>query len=143
MSEQNTLKVRDVMANAYAIVDGLTTVHEAIHIARQTQVKALIVRKRHEDDEYGIVLMNDIAKKVLAQNRSPKRTNVYEIMTKPALSVDPNMKLKYCARLFERFGISRAPVIDHGNVIGMVSYNNIVMNGMIRDDDEELTTYNC
>lgn len=136
MSRHDCLKVRDVMMNnTYAIVDGLTTVHEAIHIARKTEVKALIVRKRNEDDEYGIVLMNDIAKKVLAQNRSPRRTNIYEIMTKPALSVNPDMKLKYCARLFERFGISRAPVIENGNIIGMVSYNNIVMFGMVDDDE--------
>lgn len=78
--------------------------------------------------------MNDIAKKVLAKNRSPQRTNLYEIMTKPALSVDPNMNVKYCARLFERFGISRAPVIENGEVIGMVSYNNIVINGMAREE---------
>lgn len=136
MNKYDCIKVRDVMMiNTYAIVDGLTTVHEAICIVKKSEVKALIVSKRHECDEYGIVLMNDIAKKVLAQNRSPKRTNIYEIMTKPALSVNPDMKVKYCARLFERFGISRAPVIENGEVIGMVSYNNIVMNGMIDDDD--------
>ncbi|MDE1346601.1 CBS domain-containing protein [Vibrio aestuarianus] len=133
MSLHNKIRVRDVMANTYVIVDGLTTVHEGIHLAKQSQVKALIVDKRHEDDEYGIVLMNDIAKKVLAQNRATQRVNIYEIMTKPALSVSPDMNVKYCARLFERFGISRAPVIENGKVVGMVSYNNIVINGMARD----------
>ncbi|UXI01953.1 CBS domain-containing protein [Photobacterium sp. TY1-4] len=127
------VRVRDVMMNTYAIVEGLTTVAEAVAIAKQRQVKALIVNKRHADDEYGIVLMNDIAKKVLAVDRSPERTNVYEIMTKPALSVNANMDVRYCARLFERFGISRAPVIEDGKVLGMVSYNNIVLNGMLRD----------
>jgi signal-transduction protein with cAMP-binding, CBS, and nucleotidyltransferase domain len=122
------------MANSYVMVDGLKTVHEGIVLAREHQVKALVVEKRHDDDEYGIVLMNDIAKKVLAKNRSAERTNIYEIMTKPALSVDPNMNVKYCARLFERFGISRAPVIEHGKVIGMVSYNNIVVNGMAKEE---------
>lgn len=135
MSRHDNMHVRDVMANTYVMVDGLTTVHDGICLAKQYQVKALIVNKRHEGDEYGIVLMNDIAKKVLATNRSPKRTNIYEIMTKPALSVSPDMNVKYCARLFERFGISRAPVIENGRVIGMVSYNNIVINGMARDDE--------
>ncbi len=55
-------------------------------------------------------------------------------MTKPALSVAPDMNVKYCARLFEHFGVSRAPVIKDGKVIGMVSYNNIVLNGMALDD---------
>lgn len=135
MSRHDNIHVRDVMANTYVMVDGLTTVHDGICLAKQHQVKALIVNKRHEDDEFGIVLMNDIAKKVLATNRSPKRTNIYEIMTKPALSVSPDMNVKYCARLFERFGISRAPVIENGRVIGMVSYNNIVINGMARDEE--------
>ncbi len=135
MNQQANMRVRDVMANTYEIVDGLTTVYEAIMLAKERQVKALIVAKRHEDDEFGIVLMNDIAKKVLAKDRSPRRVNIYEIMTKPALSVEPEMKVKYCARLFERFGISRAPVIENGEVIGMVSYNNMVMNSIYDDDD--------
>lgn len=134
MSHHELIRVRDVMAATYIIVDGLITVHEGITLARKSEVKALVVKKRDEDDEYGIVLMNDIAKKVLAKNRSPQRTNLYEIMTKPALSVDPNMNVKYCARLFERFGISRAPVIENDEVIGMVSYNNIVINGMAREE---------
>ena len=134
MNHHELIRVRDVMAATYIIVDGLITVHEGITLARKSEVKALVVKKRDEDDEYGIVLMNDIAKKVLAKNRSPQRTNLYEVMTKPALSVDPNMNVKYCARLFERFGISRAPVIENGEVIGMVSYNNIVINGMAREE---------
>ncbi|MFN1648061.1 CBS domain-containing protein [Vibrio rotiferianus] len=134
MSNQEIIRIRDVMASTYVIVDGLMTVHEGIGLARKHQVKALVVQKRNQDDEFGIVLMNDIAKKVLAVDRSPQRTNIYEIMTKPALTVDPNMNVKYCARLFERFGISRAPVIESGQVIGMVSYNNIVMNGMAKGE---------
>ncbi|MBV1841649.1 MULTISPECIES: CBS domain-containing protein [Photobacterium] len=134
MSNDKVVRVRDVMMNTYAMVEGVTTVAEAIRIAKRRQIKALIVDKRHEDDEYGIVLMNDIAKKVLALDRSPERTNVYEIMTKPALSVSADMDVRYCARLFERFGISRAPVIEDGEIRGMVSYNNIVLNGMLREE---------
>lgn len=135
MNQREIIRVRDVMANSYVMVDGLTTVRDGIRLAREHVVKALVVDKRNEDDEYGIVLMNDIAKKVLAQNRSSSRTNIYEIMTKPALSVSPEMNVKYCARLFERFGVSRAPVIENGKIIGMVSYNNIVVNGMALDAD--------
>ncbi|WP_038175511.1 MULTISPECIES: CBS domain-containing protein [Vibrio] len=134
MNDHPKVRVCDVMTNNYVVIDGLTTVKEGIQLAKNHQVKALVVNKRNDDDEYGLVLMNDIAKKVLAKNRSPERTNIYEIMTKPALSVSSDMNVKYCARLFERFGISRAPVIDNGKIVGMVSYNNIVINGMIQGD---------
>ncbi len=136
MNQYDQILVKQVMENRYVLVDGLTTVAEAIVLARTHSVKALIVEKRHEHDEYGIVVMNDIAKKVLAKNRSPQRVNIYEVMTKPALCVDPDMNVKYCARLFERFGISRAPVVSCGELLGMVSYNNIVMKGMVRDDED-------
>ncbi|MUK39376.1 CBS domain-containing protein [Aliivibrio fischeri] len=126
----NKIKVENVMSNSYVIVDGLMTVAEGILLAKQKQVKELIIKKRHDDDEYGIVLLSDIAKKVLMQNRSAERTNIYEIMTKPVLSVSPDMNIKYCTQLFERFGISRAPVLRHGEIVGVVSYNNIVLNGM-------------
>ena len=134
MSGDQKVCVRDVMADNYVMIDGLTTVREGILLARKHQVKALVVNKRNDDDEYGLVLMNDIAKKVLAMNRSPDRVNIYEIMTNPALAVGPDMQVKYCARLFERFGISRAPVIENGQILGMVSYNNIVLSGMARDE---------
>ncbi|WP_394135441.1 CBS domain-containing protein [Aliivibrio fischeri] len=126
----NRIKVESVMSNTYVVVDGLMTVAEGIVLAKQKQVKELIIKKRHDNDEYGIVLLSDIAKKVLMQNRSTERTNIYEIMTKPVLSVSPEMNIKYCAQLFERFGISRAPVLRHGEIVGVVSYNNIVLNGM-------------
>ena len=76
--------------------------------------KALIVDKRHDDDEYGIVLLSDIAREVMARDKAPDRVNVYEIMSKPVVCVDPKMDIRYCARMFDRFGLSRAPVVEAG-----------------------------
>ena len=55
-------------------------------------------------------------------------------MTKPVLTVSADMNVKYCARLFELFDISRAPMVSDNKRVGMVSYDNIVINGMARDD---------
>lgn len=63
MSSHEKIRVRDVMASTYVMIDGLTTVREGIQLARSHEVKALVVNKRNEDDEFGLVLMNDIAKK--------------------------------------------------------------------------------
>lgn len=88
-------------------------------------------KKRDENDEYGLVLVSDIAKKVLAPHRAPDRVNLYEIMSKPVLSVLPDMQVRYCARLFNQFGLTIAPVIDHdGRVLGMVNYDDLVLRGL-------------
>jgi predicted transcriptional regulator len=112
------------------MVDGAATVAEALAILREKKAHFLMVAKRHADDELGIVMVADIAKQVLARNRSPERTNVYEIMSKPALSVKPDMDIRYCARLFHRFGISAAPVIQDDEVEGVVSYDQLVLKGL-------------
>ncbi|WP_271271247.1 CBS domain-containing protein [Aliamphritea hakodatensis] len=130
MSERKLVRVKDVMVQDYAIVDGLMTVKEAIAIYKQRNVAALLIDKRNDDDEYGILLLSDIAKQVLAKDRAPERVNIYEIMTKPVIAVEPEMDIRYSARLFDNFGLSIAPVIDAGEVKGVVSYNEIVLAGI-------------
>lgn len=130
MSNKSRVCVREIMNGKYSIVDGRLTVREALTIMRQKEVDCLIIRKRGDDDEYGIVLPADIAKKVLAKDRSPDRINVYEIMTKPIISVSPKMDVRYCARLFDRFGLTLAPVIEDEQVIGIIGYQDIVLKGI-------------
>jgi predicted transcriptional regulator len=130
------IRVRDVMKPDYDMIDGKLTVEDALRAMRHVETKTLIVEKRDEDDEYGVVLISDIAKQVLAKDRSPKRVNIYEIMSKPVISVRPDMDIRYCARMFEQFGLSRAPVIEDGKVIGIISFTDMVLHGLADIDNE-------
>ena len=100
---------------------------------KHVETKCLIVDKRHEDDEYGILLISDIARKVLAKDLSPDRVNVYEVMAKPVAFVDPQMDIRYCARFLDSFKLSRAPVIDDRKVIGIVSFTDLILKGFCRN----------
>lgn len=133
MTTKDIIRVSDVMKREFDIIDGMTTVSEALKKMKYTETKTLIVEKRHDNDEYGVVLISDIAKQVLAKDRSPDRVNVYEVMAKPVISVDPNMDIRYCARLFEKFGLSRAPVIECGKMVGIISFTDMVLRGMITE----------
>ena len=137
MIDRPITRVRDVMKTNFDLVDGRITVMEALKRMKHVDTKSLIVDKRHEDDEYGMLLISDVAKLVLGMDRSPERINVYEIMSKPVLAVDPGMDIRYCARYFERFGLTRAPVIDHGTVVGIVSYTDLVMKGLVKFDQSD------
>lgn len=130
MTEKTPVRVRDVMKTSFDIVEGVMTVREALNKMKHVDTKSLLVDKRHEDDEYGIVLLSDIARNVIAKDRSPDRVNIYEIMSKPVISVDPAMDIRYCARLFERVGLSRAPVVENGKLVGIISYTDMVLKGM-------------
>lgn len=130
-SERKLVRVRDVMKKEFDMIDGRVTVMEALRTMRHVETKTLIVNKRHDDDEFGMVLISDIAKFVLAKDRSPDRVNVYEIMAKPLLSVDPDMDIRYCARYLENFSLSRAPVIENRKVIGIISFTDMVLKGLV------------
>ena len=130
MNDKTIVRVRDVMKTDFDLIDGKLTVKDALDAMKHVDTKALVVDKRHDDDEFGIVLLSDIAKQVLAKDRSPERVNVYEIMSKPVISVPPEMDIRYCARMFEQFGLSRATVIEAGRMVGIVSFTDMVMKGI-------------
>ncbi|MEJ2256581.1 MAG: CBS domain-containing protein [Woeseiaceae bacterium] len=130
MSVRNWGPVRDCMQTKVVEVDGRLDVLQAMKVMKREATTSLIVKRRDEHDEYGMVLFSDIAKKVIAKNRAPERVNVYEIMAKPVLTVRPEMEIRYCARMFENFGISHAPVSENDEIIGMVSYYRLVLHGL-------------
>ncbi len=130
MSSMKLVQVREVMKTEFDRIDGVITVAEALRQMQYPDVQAWIVNKRHVDDEFGMLLLADIASQVLAKDRSPERVNVYEIMTKPVITVSPKMDIRYCARLFDRFKILRAPVVENDEVIGIVGFTDIVLLGL-------------
>jgi CBS domain-containing protein len=126
------IRVRDVMKADYATIDGIATIEDALKKMKSLKTSVLIVNKRHEDDEYGMINSGDIARHVLAKDRAPDRVNVYEVMNKPVISVHPDMDIRYCSRLFADYNLVRAPVIENKRIIGMVSPNSLVLDGMYR-----------
>ena len=130
MTERKLVRTRDIMESTFTEVEGLATVAEALELMREHGTQVLIVKKRTDLDEYGIVLLADIAKHVLAKDRAPERVNVYEIMSKPVVGVDPHMDIRYCARLFASLGLSVMPVMEDETVIGVVSYYELVLRGL-------------
>ena len=130
MTIPNWGPVRNCMRTDVTEVDGRLDVLAALKIMKKVDATSLIVKRRDEHDEYGMLLFSDIAKEVMAKNRAPERVNVYEIMSKPVLTVRPDMDIRYCARLFDSFGISHAPVVENDKIVGIVSYYLLVLEGL-------------
>ncbi len=134
MSAHNFVSVGDVMTTSLHTIDGLATVQDAIDLMREHQISSLVIDRRHEGDEYGLLVVADIANKLIAHDRSPERTNVYEVMSKPVLTVDREMDIKYAIRLLSGFGVSRAIVTAQNVLVGMVTLRDLVLRFVPRDD---------
>ena len=133
MNKRSWGKVRDCMRTEVTEIDGTLDVLSALKIMKKVGATSLIVKRRDDKDEYGLLLFSDIAKKVIGRDRAPERVSVYEVMAKPVLSVRPDMEIRYCARLFENFGISHAPVVENDEIVGFVSYYLLVLHSILPD----------
>ena len=130
MSARGLTRVGDVMAPELHSIDGLATVADAMALMKRHDVDSLAVNRRDETDELGMVMVSDIARHVIARNRSPERVSVYEIMSKPVLTLPPDMLARYAVRLLVRFEISRAIVVDHQrDPVGFVTLHDLVLGG--------------
>lgn len=130
MSLKSYIPVRDVMSTTIKTIDGLASVADAVKIMKANHISSVVVERRHETDEYGLLTVNDIAEKVLVPDLSPDRVSAYEVMRKPVLSVDAKMNIRYAVRLLSRFGLSRALVLDGGAAVGIVTLRDMVLRHM-------------
>lgn len=127
-NDDRSVRVIDVMGSQVHTIDGLATVAEAMAIMKRLRISSLVVNRRREDDELGLIVVSDVAREVIARNRAPERVNVYEIMSKPALTVRTGMLARYAVRLLGKFRVSRALVVDdEGSPLGLVTLRDLVL----------------
>lgn len=119
------MRAEEIMTKEVVTITGSATVAEAVKLMKDKGLRALIVQPRYENDPYGIVTETDIVYKVAAYGHDPKKMRVYEIMTKPCITVNPELGAEYVARLFANTGIRRVPVIK-GKLLGIISISDIL-----------------
>jgi len=113
--------VGEVMQPDPRTIDGMASVSEALAIMRAHNYSCLVVNRRDERDEYGIVLITDITREVISKNKPLSRTSVYEIMTKPAPALDKEMSVKYGIRHMDHFGLTHCIVLSGRDLAGIVT----------------------
>ena len=128
MSELSPVPVRAAMTEVpLRLIDGLATVADALELMRAHAIGCLVVDRRHPGDEYGLLLIGDVAREVIARNRAPSRVSVYEVMTKPAVALDGEMAIPYALRLMTRLGLSHGLVMHGRELLGIVTLRDLVL----------------
>ncbi len=128
MANVREMKAADVMRKGVETISSGAKVTEALRKMKELKVSSLIVDRRNMDDAYGLVTKTDIVKKVI--DAGPKRKNlsdtkVFQIMSKPLVTVSPGLKIKYCGRVMNKSGVSRVPVFDGKQIVGILSRSDI------------------
>ena len=97
-------RVKDIMFTDVITVDGLTKVSEVLEILKkQTELQTILVKPRNDEDVYGLITLRNIARKVIAKGKRMDEVHAYEIMVKPALTVNSNMPVMYARSVSHKF----------------------------------------
>jgi CBS domain-containing protein len=122
--------------NTYVtVVSPLTTVYEAVQRMTACNCQVAIVDRADEDDAYGMVTFQEIAYKVIPRALEPSRVRVADIMVKPLIVVNPNLRLPFIAQLFANTNIQNAPVIEEHKLVGIISTADLVR-ALLAEDSE-------
>jgi CBS domain-containing protein len=116
----------DIMQVEIATILGDLSVAEAARQMLFEGVRSLIVEPRSASDPLAIITYSDIVNRVLAHKQDPEQITVDAVMTKPLITVPPNMPVEYIARLFRQHRIGHVPVVEGDKLIGIVSMTDLV-----------------
>jgi predicted transcriptional regulator len=125
---QTIIRVQDVMTPGVRTIDAMASVRHAVSVMRALDVSSLVVERRDDDDEIGMLVVSDIARDVIGKNLSPDRVNVSDVMSKPVMTLAAEMNVVYAVRLLTRFQLTRSVVIDHRRQpVGIVTLRDMVL----------------
>ncbi len=124
------LPVSSLMSRDIATIKGSASVAEAIAKMKENHTTSLIVEPRNEEDALGIITEKDILEKVIDPgedlHKDPWNTQVHLVMSKPVISISPDMRLKYAIRLMKRTGIRRLVIEKNNELVGLLSHTEIL-----------------
>ncbi len=127
LEKHHIIRAGEIMREGVVSIDGMATARIAIETMQKEDVSSLVVNKRTPDDVWGVVNLVDIVREVIAPGRSPDDVNVYEMMTKPVVTVPVEMDVRYVGRLLVNLNMRRVSVEKEGELVGMVSLADIVL----------------
>ena len=119
-----SLKVEDVMVKDIITIDASASALEAAETMNKYDIGCLIVVEVRKP--IGIVTERDMLKRVLLQHRNPRKTSVNNIMSRPLIVSTPKTEIRDAVRVMNERRIKKLPVIEDGNLLGLVSLTDVV-----------------
>jgi len=119
------LCAKDLMQRDVKTVSEATPVAAAAKLMRDGGVSSLVVERCDESDAFGILTRKDIVEALTGFEFLETPRTVAEIMTKPAMTVSPNLSIYFCLQMMRMVGVRRLPVVDGEVLVGVLSNTDV------------------
>ncbi len=117
-------KVRDLMTPGAIGVNYHQSIAEAARTMRDWGIGAVLVTK--DAVVHGLVTDRDLVVRALAESRTPDEP-VGPLSSGDLVGVSADDDAEVAARLMREHAVRRLPVIDHGQIAGMVSLGDLAL----------------
>ncbi|GAB3954634.1 CBS domain-containing protein [Spirosoma harenae] len=128
------MKIRQILQgksiNALYSVSSEDTVLDALRLMADKNIGAVLVVDNGELS--GIFSERDYARKIVLKDRHSDDTRVADVMTSKVITIEPDQSLDECMVIMSDKHIRHLPVMDKGELIGIISINDVVT-AIIRD----------
>ncbi|MCP1675415.1 CBS domain-containing protein [Natronocella acetinitrilica] len=118
--------VKDIMQTDVVTISPRATIRQAMQAMRSKGVKSLVVEKQNAHDAYGIITYTTILRTIVAEEGDIDLINVYDVCTKPVISVSAELDVKHVARLMVNHDFRRIIVLENNQLQGIIAMNDIV-----------------
>ena len=119
------IKVRELMNSDIQTITKATQMMAAAKIMRDRDVSSLIVEPDDEMDAYGIITRKDIVEALVENVMGGDSQLVEDVMTKPCITVHPELSVYVCQQMMHMVGIRRMPVVEGTELKGIISNSDI------------------
>ena len=119
-----SLQVKDVMVTSLITIDAAASAKDAAELMDKHDIGCLIVI--NYSNPVGIVTERDMLRRVLLQKRELRKTEVGNIMSAPLITAQPQTDIRDAVRLMNERRIKKLPVMDEGQLVGLVSLTDIM-----------------
>jgi predicted transcriptional regulator len=120
------VRVRDVMIRDVVTIDGAAPLLEGLELMMKRSVKSLVILPKSDSDAFGILTFTDISRKVIAADERLEMLNIFDVMTKPCITVAESLDIRFAAKMMTTLGLSRLIVTDGKSLQGIVSMTDLV-----------------
>jgi CBS domain-containing protein len=116
--------VRELMTRDPSTVDTGSSAVDAARVMRDEDVGLIPIVE--SDRLVGTVTDRDIAVRLVAEGKSPKKTRVADIASRELVTIDPDQDVEEAMRLMAKHQVRRLPVVeDDGKLVGIVAQADI------------------
>ena len=120
--KSSKLCAKDFMNKDVKTITEMDSINKAVKIMSDTGVSSLVVERNDDNDAFGMITRKDIVEALMSELESNSAAMLVEdIMSKPVITVYPNLSIFRCYQMMRMMGVRRMPVVDDNQVIGILS----------------------